>query len=185
MVKNNIKHCLYLLNKVLFILNRLLIRMKNASSLTTCLPLNNWPCMVAPIPINLNPEEHNRGLHYHLFIVNLDRCNNTSCNHLHDLCKRICVYNKIEEVNLSVSNMIKRKDESKILAKHILCEHKYISIQKWNNGKCQCKCKNYRKPHVCEKNIFRILELLLVTIVNIQKIFTKILQKVKVLQNLF
>ena len=36
-----------------------------------------------------------------------------------------------------------------------------------------------------KKNIFRILELLLVTIVNIQEIFTKILQKVKVLQNLF
>ena len=36
-----------------------------------------------------------------------------------------------------------------------------------------------------KKNIFRILELLFVTIVNIQEIFTKILQKVKVLQNLF
>ena len=51
--------------------------------------------------------------------------------------------------------MFTRMNESKILTKHISCECKYKfegrkcnSNQKWNNDKCQCKCK---KHHICEK----------------------------------
>ena len=53
--------------------------------------------------------------------------------------------------------MITRKNETKILAKHISykCEckldsRKCHSNQKRNNDKCQCECKNLRKHHACE-----------------------------------
>ena len=26
------------------------------------------------------------------------------------------------------------------------------SNQNWNNGKCQCECKNLKEHHVCKKN---------------------------------
>ena len=38
-------------------------------------------------------------------MVSLDRCNE-SCNTFDDLSSRICVENKIEDVNLNVFNMI-------------------------------------------------------------------------------
>ena len=43
-------------------------------------------------------------------MVNLDRCNG-SCNAPDDLSSRRCVPNKIEDVNLSVFNMITRINE--------------------------------------------------------------------------
>ena len=44
--------------------------------------------------------------------VMFDRCNG-SCNTLDNLYREICVLDKIEDVNLSVFNMITRVNESK------------------------------------------------------------------------
>ena len=51
--------------------------------------------------------------------------------------------------------MTTRIYEAKALVKHISCNFKCKlnsktcnSIQKWNNGECQCE---YKKYHVCEK----------------------------------
>ena len=41
------------------------------------------------------------------------------CNTLNDLFHRICIPNKIEDLNLSVINMITVINESKTLTKHI------------------------------------------------------------------
>ena len=45
-----------------------------------------------------------------------------SCNTVEDPFSRICVSNKIEEVNLEAFNIIKGINESKTLAKHISCK---------------------------------------------------------------
>ena len=65
-------------------------------------------------------------------------------------------YDKIEDLNLSVFNMITWIDEWKILKKQISCEcecrlegRKCNSDQWWNNDKCWCECK---KRNVCEKD---------------------------------
>ena len=58
-------------------------------------------------------------------MVKFDRCVRR-CNTLNDLSNKVCVPNKIEDLNLSVFNMITGISESKTLTKHILCE---------------CKCK--------------------------------------------
>ena len=72
------------------------------------------------------------------------------------MSNKICVSNKTDDLNLSVFNIITRINESKTLTKHISCEckckfdgRKCNSNQKWNNGKCRCKCK---KHHFCEKD---------------------------------
>ena len=64
--------------------------------------------------------------------------------------------NKIEDLNLSVFNMLTGINEWKTLTNHISCEcecrfdgRKRNSDQWWNNGKYQCDCK---KRHVCEKD---------------------------------
>ena len=60
-------------------------------------------------------------LHYYRFEVNLSKFIE-SCNTLNDLSKKICIPNKMEDLNLSVFNTIKGINESKALAKHISCE---------------------------------------------------------------
>ena len=101
--------------------------------------------MTQPTLINLHPNEYSQGLQYYPFAVNLDRCVG-SCNTFHDLYNRVCVLNKTEDLNIHFFNMIIGIVESKTLAKHTSykCENnfdgsKWNSIQKWNNGKCQCE----------------------------------------------
>ena len=77
------------------------------------------------------------------------------CNTINDLSNKVCVPNEIEDLNLSLFNMITGINESKTLTKHIsrewTCkfdERKCNSNQKWNNDKCWCECK---KHNSCEK----------------------------------
>ena len=71
--------------------------------------------------INLHPSEYKQEFHYYPFVVKLDRCVGR-CNTLNDLSDKVHVPNKIEDLNLSVSNMITGINESKTLTKHISCE---------------------------------------------------------------
>ena len=108
-------------------------------------------------------------------MVNLDRCNG-SCDALDNLPKRICVPNKMEDADLSVFIMIIRINESKTLTKHISCE-------------CKCKFDGRKRltitinvdvsakiqEDMCEKkNIFGILVLVVVKVVNVQEVLLMI-----------
>ena len=116
--------------------------------------LSNQKCEVEPTLINLHTNKYKQEFHYYQFAVKLDRYVG-SCNTLNDLSNKLCVPNKIEDLNIHVFDMIKGKNESKILTKDISrkCKCKFDgricnSNQKWNNDKCRCECK---KHHICEK----------------------------------
>ena len=97
----------------------------NASNHTKCVSLSTQKCKIHPKFINLHPNEYSQEFHYYLFSVKLDRCVG-SCNTINDLSNKACIPNKIEDLNLSVFNMIKSINESKTLTKHV---------------SCKCKCK--------------------------------------------
>ena len=84
----------------------------NACNHTKCIPLSNQKCMIQPALIKLHPSEYSQEFHYYPFLVNLDRCVG-SCNTLNDLCNKVCVPSKTEDLNLTVFNMITRLNESK------------------------------------------------------------------------
>ena len=92
--------------------------------------------MTHPTLINLHLSEYTQGLRYYPFAVNLYRCVG-SCNTLNDLSNKVCVPNKTEDVNLSVSNMISEINESKTLTKHISCKCKC----KFDDRKCNLNHK--------------------------------------------
>ena len=134
----------------------LLISITNASNHTKCTSLSNQKYMNQPTLINLHPSEYSQEFRYYPFAIKLDRCVG-SCNTLNDLSNKVCVPNKIEDLNLSVFNMITGINGSKTFTKHRSCEckcrfneKKCNSYQWWNNDKCQCECK---KHHVCEKDV--------------------------------
>ena len=85
-----------------------------------CLSMNNQSFKVRQMLINFNPSE----FHYHRFIISIDRCNE-SCNTAEDPFCRMCISDKLEDVNLKVFNMIKTINESKTLGKQISCECRY------------------------------------------------------------
>ena len=78
--------------------SRSLASVANVSNFTTCVSLNQQPCITRPTIINLNPDEHNQGFCYYTFMIKLDKCNG-SCNTLDDVSLEICVPNKLENLN--------------------------------------------------------------------------------------
>ena len=94
--------------------------------------------MVRPMLIDLNLEKY----HYHAFIIFMDSCDG-SCNTTEDPFGKICVLNKMEDMNLVVFNMIKGINASKTLAKPISCEWRCkfggrkLNWRQKSNNKCQ------------------------------------------------
>ena len=134
---------------------RLLTSTVSASNYTKCIFLSNQKCVTQSNLNNLHPNEYGQELHYYSFAVKLGRCVG-SCNTLNDSSNKVCVPNKIEDLNLSVFNMITGINESKTLTKHVSCEckckfdcRKCNSNQKRNNDKCWCESKTH---HICEKD---------------------------------
>ena len=103
----------------------LLTGIVRASNHAKWVSLSNQKFMTQHSLINLHPNECSQEFHYYSFAVKIDRCVR-SCNTLNDLCNKVCVLNKTDDLNLSVFNMITGINESKIIIKHI-------------SGECKCK----------------------------------------------
>ena len=83
----------------------LLSSIVNAWKYTKCISLSSQKCEIQPTPINIHSIEYNKEFHYYPFAVKIDGCVG-SCNTLNDLFNKVCVPNKTEDLNLTVSNMI-------------------------------------------------------------------------------
>ena len=131
----------------------LLSSLARVDDLTKCLFLNDEPCMVRPILINMNPNEHK----YYPFMVSLNKFTGI-CN---VLSPKMCVSKETKNITIKAFNMITNKDEAKAMAEQISCDCKCKfnrttcnSKQKWNNKTCQCECTSY---HSVKKIIVGIL----------------------------
>ena len=120
----------------------LLTGIVSTSNHTKCVSLSNQKFVIQLTLINLHPNEYSQEFHCYPFVVKLDRFVE-SCNTLNDLSNKVCVPNKIEDLNLSVFNMITGINESKTLTKPLSCTskckfdgRKCNSDQCWNNNKC-------------------------------------------------
>ena len=85
----------------------------NASNHTSCVSLSNQKYKIHCTIINLHPHKFNPELHYYQFVIKLDKCAGSS-NTLNDLPNRVCVSNKIEDLNIHVFNMITGRSNLKI-----------------------------------------------------------------------
>ena len=108
----------------------------SSSLATTCLFLNDEPCMVRPTLVDLNSVE----LKHYPFIISLNKCTG-SCN---VLSPKIRVPKKAKNINVKGFNMITNKNEAKVMTEHISfdCKCKFNSTvcnsnQKWNSKSCQ------------------------------------------------
>ena len=82
----------------------LLTSLVNASNHTKCVFVTDQKYTLQPTSINVHPNEYTKGLRYYPFEVNLDRV--VEVNTFTDLSIKVCVLNKIEDLNLNMLNMI-------------------------------------------------------------------------------
>ena len=94
--------------------------------------------MVRPTLIDLNPVEQK----YYPFMISLDKCSGSA----KVLSPKICVPKKTKDLNVKVISMIKNRNESKTLAKHISCDCKC----KFNSITCNSNQKSNNKTYQCE-----------------------------------
>ena len=88
------------------------------SNNTRWVSLSNQKCMTQFTLINLHPNEYSQEFHYSPFSVKLDRCVG-SFDTINNLANQVCVPNKIEDLILSVFNMITGINVLKTLTKRI------------------------------------------------------------------
>ena len=137
--------------------SKFLSSIANIPDHVNCISLIDQPSMTQPTLISLNPNEYIEELRYYPLAVNLDRCMG-SCGTLNNLFNKVCVPNKIEDLILSVFNIITGINELKILTEYIssgcICKfdgRKCNSNQKWNKDKCRYEWKNLSEHDACKK----------------------------------
>ena len=89
----------------------LLTSLVNASSRTKSASLSNQKYKIKPALINLHRNEYTQELHYYQFTVKLDR-RIGNFNTLNSLSNKVCIPNKIEDLNIYDFNMISGKKTS-------------------------------------------------------------------------
>ena len=86
-----------------------------------CISMNNQACKVRPEIINVNSNEPV----FYPFSIKTSKCSG-SCNNINNPYAKICVPDVVKDLNLKVSSLILRTNETR----HI----------KWHET-CKCKCR--------------------------------------------
>ena len=102
---------MFVIIKKMFIL--LLTSIVNTYNPTKFVSLSTQKCEIKPNLINLHPNECNQEFHYYPFATKLHKCIR-GCNTRNDLSNRVCVPDKIENLNIHVLNTMTGKNKSKI-----------------------------------------------------------------------
>ena len=118
-----------------------------------CVSMTNQECKVRPEIINVNSDEPV----CYPFSIETSKCSD-SCNNINDPYAKLCVPNVVKNLNVKVSNLMSRTNETRHIKWHetykckcrldaSVCNNK----QRWNVDKCRCECKEFIDKDVCDK----------------------------------
>ena len=115
--------------------------------------MNNQACKVRPQIINVNSNEPV----FYPFSIKTSKCSG-SCNNINDPYAKMCVPDVIKNLNIKVSNLMSRTNETRYIKWHETCKCKCrlnASVcnnkQRWNDDKCRRECKELIDNCVCDK----------------------------------
>ena len=104
---------------------------------------NNQSCHARPTLVNINFNE----TLFYLFAVNVNKYGG-NCDTIVHPYARVCVPNKVKNMNVKLLYLMSGVNETKFLVRHESCKCKYRlnefvfnSKQKRNHDKCWCYCK--------------------------------------------
>ena len=108
-----------------------------------CVSMNNQKCKARPKIINVNNNEPV----FYPYSIKVNKCSG-SCSNINDPYAKLCDPDIIKNINVKVSNLMSRINETRQIIWHKTC--KCIcrltsalcnSRQIWNKDKCTCECK--------------------------------------------
>ena len=108
-----------------------------------CTSMINENCMSRSKIIDIN---NNKAVFYP-YSIKVSKCSG-SCNNINDLFAKLCVPDSIKNINVKVSNLMSRINETRQIIWHetFKCACKLTSAvcnsrQIWNEDKSRCECK--------------------------------------------
>ena len=138
--------------KKVFVL-RLTVLSRSITGALNCVSANNQGCKVRPEIVDFSS---NNSIFYP-FSVKINRCSG-NCNSINDPYAKIYVLDITKNLNVKVSNLMSRSNETKSIKSHETCKcicgvNKIIrnSKQRWNKDKCRCECIELIDKGVCDK----------------------------------
>ena len=109
----------------------------------SCISMNNQECKVRLQIVNANSDEPV----FFPFSIKTSKCSG-NCNNINDAYAKSFVPDVIKNINVKVSNLMTRTNETRHIKWHETCKCKCrldASVcnnkQCWNNNKCRCECK--------------------------------------------
>ena len=137
-------------------------------NLLRCISVSNEPCKVRSEIININS---NNPIFYP-FNIKTSKCGG-NCNNINDPYTKICITDVVKNLNVKVFNLLSRTNEKKNIKWQETCKCKSRldaivcnNKQCWNNDKCRCECKELINKGLCDKDLFGILVIAHVNLIN-------------------
>ena len=116
----------------------------------SCISMNNQECKVRPQIVNANGDDSV----FFPYIVKTSK-HGGSCNNINS-CAELCVPDVLKNLNVKLSNLVSRTNETRRIEWHETCKYKCRSQhsvcnnkQRCNDDKCRCKCKELIDKGVC------------------------------------
>ena len=130
--------------------------------------MNNQECRIRSDIVNVNTDEPV----FHPYSITINKCKG-SCNTINSPYSKLCVPGTIRNINVKLFNLVSRTNETRHAKWHKTCKCKYrldASVcnneQRWNEDKCRCECKELIAKEFVIKNLFGILEIVSVDVIN-------------------
>ena len=132
----------------------------------SCISMNNQECKVRPEIINVNSDEPV----FYPFSIKTSKCSG-SCNNINNPLAKLCVPDVVKNLNVKVFNLVSGTNETRCLEWHETCKCKCrfehsVCKQLWNDNKCRCECKELIDKGICNKDLFGILIIVSMNVIN-------------------
>ena len=114
--------------------------------------MSNEEYKLRPAIMNINSNK----FLFHSYSVAVNKCSG-NCNDINNPYAKLCVPDVVKDINVKVSNLISRINETRHVTWHETCACKFRldanvfnNKQRWNNDKFGCKCKGLIGKGTCD-----------------------------------
>ena len=108
-----------------------------------CASMNNQGCKIRSKIISVNTNDPS----FYPYSITINKCKG-SCNTINNPYAKLCVPDTIKNINVKVFNLVSRTNETRHIEwyKTRKCKCRLDAsvcnnIQRWNENKCRCECK--------------------------------------------
>ena len=155
--------------KQIFISTIMFFRSLSSVNPLECVSMKSHKCKVRPEVVYVNSKEPT----FYPYSIKTSKCSG-SFNSINDPYAKLCVPDVIKNLNVKVFNLMSWTNETRHIEWHETCKCKCRlnksvcnTKQRWNKDKCRCECKKLIDKGICDKDLFGILVIVNVNVVNL------------------